>query len=220
MEEQTDLEQLQQWFTKRIHRLKRKFALVQSGKKPSIEAFYTDELFMAEHGKIQLYWKANHYHYLKINQRVGDVTHRNEITVRLEPHVKSYTITAYGGFGKVSKTIQIEPVAFHDHKMPVAVIHEPKMAMKLPKLRASHSESQGKGAKFQQVNEYGIPRLNVQLPSKPESVELKQLKSELKEAFQIKEAAILEAKLADLKQTDLLDKLNDIDYNHPDEIRS
>lgn len=219
MEQDTELAQLQTWFKTRIARFKHLIKLVQLGKKPVIHDFYTDELFTVEHGKVCLTWNAQDFHALKINQKVGDVTDRKQIIVRLEPNVRSFTLTAYGGFSKTIKTIHIEPVSFRDEKMPMANIHEPYMQIKLPKLRESHSEKKGKDGRLQQTNERGIPELYVNLPNKPKAVELQKLRSELKEAFQVKEVAVLEAQLAKLKQTDLLEKLTAIDYSDTSKLR-
>lgn len=220
MEEKTDLDILKDWFSNRLNRLQRKMNLVQSGQKPVIHDFYTDELFTAEHGKVNLYWEVSNFHALKINQNVGDVTGKSHMIVRLAPQVTSFTLTAYGGFGKTSKTIHIEPVSFHDHKMPMAIVSNPQISMKLPKLVGKRSESQGKGRNFQQVSEQGIPQLDIRMPIKPQQAELEKLQIELKEAFKVKEVATLQAHLERLKRVDLLEKLNDIDYNDTESFPS
>jgi len=213
IEEQNDMQKLSNWISKRWNQLKRKVELIQTGKTPVIDSFYTDEIFLTEQGKIALYWEAGNYHYLEIDQRVGEVTGRNQIILKLAPEVRSYTLTAYGGFQKVRKTIEIAPVHFRDDRMPFAEINAVQVDVKLPKLRAKHSEGKKKGRTFQQAIDFEVPHLNVRLPLKPQNAELDKLRSELREAFKIKEIAVLEARLAELKQTDLLEKLGDIDYN-------
>lgn len=207
MEDQSDMQGLSQWFTKRWKRLKHQIALIQTNTKPVIDSFYTDELFVTEQGKVNLYWKVEHAHYISINQKVGDVTEKEKIIVRLAPNVRSFTLTAYGGLQKVSCTIELEPARFRDDKMPLA------SGFKIPQLQAKRSESTKKGRSFQQANEFEVPKLVVNLPLKPQARELNELRETLQEAFKVKEIAVLEARLRELKQTDLLDKLSDIDYD-------
>ena len=72
---------------------------------------------------------------------------------------------------------------------------------------------------FLKIPRASMRSMGVKLPQKPKAVELQKLRSELKEAFQVKETAALEERLTKLKQTDLLEKLNDIDYNNTSEIK-
>ena len=208
MEEKSDIEQLSLWIKKRWERFQKAIEVFQSGKKPLIKSFYTDELFLAQHGKIHLHWQAENFHYLSINNQVGDVTDKNHIMVRVEPNVRSFTITAYGGMNKTSQTIHIEPVSFHNHKIPKARVAEPTIDMKLPKLQSKHANQKGKDTLNYTLTDFGV-----KLPETPQEADLEVLRNNLKEAFKVRELEALQHQLEKLKQTDLLDRLNDIDYN-------
>ena len=213
MEEQTDMNRFSTWLQKRWKQLKYKIELAETNTSPIIHKFYTDELFITEQGKLNLYWELENAHYVTINQRVGEVTGRNSIIVRVAPNVTAFTLTAYGGFKKVTQTIQLDPVRFRDDKRPLARVSSVQISMKLPKLRAKRSESTKKERRFQQAGEFETPKLVVNLPMQPQAAELGELRETLQEAFKIKEVAVLEARLKELKRTDLLEKLTDIDYN-------
>jgi serine/threonine protein kinase len=110
----------------------------QTQSPPVIEYFNSSKGFALKGTQVKLSWKVRDAIELSIDNQVGDVTGKNEVTVRSDQH-RTYSLTASGHFGeaKESAEINVFPVPVIEYlKIPVpdfgAPVYFPKMEIEAP----------------------------------------------------------------------------------------
>lgn len=212
MEEESDLDKLSKSFSDWKIRMRRKWELIQSKKKPVIKIFKSDHVFLVENGQIRLLWEVENAHSVRIDNKVGRVNLKGEATFRIPEGSKKYTITAYGGSRKVSQSIDIQPEKFSESVIPKIELQASENEFSFPVFQKSDSEKGKKNASFKYglvANDSGSPIL---LPNPPSEKDLQRLRSELSEDRQIQTVEELRRKFKELKESDLLEQLDKLEY--------
>lgn len=180
-----------------LKRLKHQLSLASAGKTPSIVFFENRSLFVAEHGKIHLAWKAENAHHVTITQ-IGAVTGRTEIVAKMPPNTQKFILTAHGGFSKVRKELLVKVTPMHAEKIP-------KGQLTLPKPSVKSFAMQQKGGIFNQASKINKGGVVKRWPTPPDPADWKRLQNSLKGSLEVEKLEKLEAHLTMLKQQDLLE---------------
>ena len=205
----SDLESIQLQMSKWVARMKHKFTLAKYNQKPEIHFFEWEELYPMENGKILLKWKASNYHKLVIHPKVGEVDDRKQLLIRLPEGINSFTITAYGGFKKASKTIHFEAVPLTASQLPKLSVKRPKVAVEVPTLSDKYLDGDSKNANLKKRKKAMASELPIQTPPSPSAKELERLKKEVLAENPLEKLAVLQEKLSSLQEKDLLDGLDE-----------
>ncbi len=178
--------------------------LIQAGLKPKLVRFEAGELVLVENGKIRLSWEVKNAHKITINNGVGEVEAKGEIYVRIPQNATNYKIQARGGKHKTSQTVPIFPEKFNAKPLSELFSKSNKKSLKLPKVEIDFPKLEREKLNPEQLS--NLPELN--LPKVPTKPELQKLKSELPESNQLRTVEELQKKFEELKNTDLMEKLD------------